>query len=589
MPTNKQKKEIETRAQKKQTALFVQQQKQVEKIFNEACQAAAAIGASVGTIPDGKQFTFDKANPAVKKRAEKMLNQLNTQLEAAIVNGIRSAWTLSNNKNNELTRVVLGKAIGKIGKEQERRYFSNNGKALEAFLQRKEKGMDLSQRVWQVTKDYQELIERGLELGIKTGNDAQTMARDLKAYLKQPDKLFRRVRDDNGDLQLSKRAAQYHPGQGVYRSSYKNALRLAITETNMAYRTADYERWQDMDFVIGIRIVLSNNHTTKDSKGKTVPLKDICDELQGTYPKTFKFTGWHPHCRCHVETILKSEDEIMADNRRILKGEEPKPNGKEVDKLPKQFTEWLENNQERIDKASALPYFLRDNQRVINPPKYGIVTGTKLGREAAKEAARLYEDMPAPTITQEQQNNISEIAKEMNIKVSPMTFLEANEGRSNINYHKGGEFTDNCQSCVVVHEARLRGLDITAIGYDSSKESASYQLGEHIEKAWINPKTGKTPNPTMLKGKNDNEVNAKLEKQTKAVGRYHIGVNNRNGSGHVITAERLKSGKIIYYDAQTGQFINIKEFVDIDYFEVLKVDKYIFDKSVLFSIAKVVD
>ena len=33
---------------------------------------------------------------------------------------------------------------------------------------------------------------------------------------------------------LSVKAAQaFHPGHGVYRSSYKNALRLAATETNM--------------------------------------------------------------------------------------------------------------------------------------------------------------------------------------------------------------------------------------------------------------------------------------------------------------------------------------------------------------------
>ena len=50
----------------------------------------------------------------------------------------------------------------------------------------------------------------------------------------------------------------YHPGQGVYRSSYKNARRLAVTETNMAYRTSDYLRWQQMEFVVGIRVVMSD-------------------------------------------------------------------------------------------------------------------------------------------------------------------------------------------------------------------------------------------------------------------------------------------------------------------------------------------
>ena len=107
------------------------------------------------------------------------------------------------------------------------------------------------------------------------------MARDLKQYLKHPDKLFRRVRDEHGILHFSKNAAAFHPGQGVYRSSYQNARRLAVTETNMAYRTADHERWQNQDFVVGIEIHLSGNHTCKGRDGKPHRFEDICDQLQG--------------------------------------------------------------------------------------------------------------------------------------------------------------------------------------------------------------------------------------------------------------------------------------------------------------------
>ncbi|MBR3455746.1 MAG: hypothetical protein IKH26_10515 [Bacteroidaceae bacterium] len=46
-------------------------------------------------------------------------------------------------------------------------------------------------------------------------------------------------------------------------SSYKNARRLAATECNTAYRTADHERWQQMDFVVGQEVHLSGNHTCK--------------------------------------------------------------------------------------------------------------------------------------------------------------------------------------------------------------------------------------------------------------------------------------------------------------------------------------
>jgi len=161
--------------------------------------------------------------------------------------------------------------------------------------------------------------------------------------------------------------AAYHPGQGVYRSSYKNARRLAATETNIAYRTADYERWQQLPFVVGIRVVLSNNH----------PEPDICDELsapvgstankgRGCYPKDFKFTGWHPHCHCHAESILKTEEEMAEDTRRILAGEEPATESSQtVDDVPQEFKDWIINNEPRIVKANRLPYFITDNEKLV--------------------------------------------------------------------------------------------------------------------------------------------------------------------------------------------------------------------------------
>lgn len=52
-----------------------------------------------------------------------------------------------------------------------------------------------------------------------------------------------------------------------------------------------------MPFVIGQYIALSNNHTCKGVEGV---FRDMCNDLKGEYPKSFVFTGWHPHCRCHV-------------------------------------------------------------------------------------------------------------------------------------------------------------------------------------------------------------------------------------------------------------------------------------------------
>lgn len=302
---------------KKHQRNIVAYELQVDKIFQSAAREAALIAASLGDFKPDRPFSFADY-PITRKRVEKLLSGLKKDLSAVIVNGVNTEWTLANNKNSELANQVFGDNVGKLSEEQYRRYYSTNDNARKAFLERKEAGLNLSDRVWRYTDQFKSEIEMGLDIGLRDGLSADELSRDLRKYLRYPDKLFRRVRDEHGNLVLSQAAKAFHPGQGVYRSSYKNARRLAATETNMAYRTADYERWQQLDFVVGIEIRLSNNHTLNG-----VPFEDICDDLKGRYPKDFKFTGWHPHCRCHAVAILKTEEEMAEDNERILQGGEP--------------------------------------------------------------------------------------------------------------------------------------------------------------------------------------------------------------------------------------------------------------------------
>jgi len=69
----------------------------------------------------------------------------------SIINAVRSSWTLSNNKNNELCNHVFGTKADQLSDAMRRRYYSNNDDALQAFLTRKSNGLGLSDRVWQYT------------------------------------------------------------------------------------------------------------------------------------------------------------------------------------------------------------------------------------------------------------------------------------------------------------------------------------------------------------------------------------------------------------------------------------------------------
>lgn len=201
------------------------------------------------------------------------------------------------------------------------------------YLNRKTNGLTLSKRVWNLSNGMIDQIEATLQLGILEGKAANSISTDLKKYLKEPDKLFRRVRDEQGKLKLSKNASSYHPGQGVYRSSFKNARRLAATEINKTYRNAQWETWQNLDFVVGQEIRRSNH----------VYDCDVCESLKGRYPKDFKFSGFHPHCRCIMISILATEEELL---KNLNSGVEIHSKN-EIKSFPDNFQKWVKENKQR--------------------------------------------------------------------------------------------------------------------------------------------------------------------------------------------------------------------------------------------------
>lgn len=360
-------------------------QTRVDRAFAKATEEAALIGASIhADLPDDKIFSFDDY-PKTREQVDAMLQELRESVEVTIANGVTQGWDLSNEKNDELTYRVFGGNADALTAAQKQRYFNNHSAALSAFIARKTNGLGLSDRVWNYSNSFKSEVEMALDLGIRSGQSAASMTRSLRNYLKYPDKLFRRVRDKHGLLRLSQAAKDFHPGRGVYRSSYKNARRLAATETNIAYRTADYLRWQQMDFVVGIEVLLSNNHTILLQPGETTDdptqlrkdgtpkanavrrLYDICDELKGRYPKDFKFTGWHPNCRCYAVSILKTFDEVAEGMEREARGEEPSSESvNTVHDTPEAFDKWVRDHADKIKSSKSVPYFIRDNQQRVD-------------------------------------------------------------------------------------------------------------------------------------------------------------------------------------------------------------------------------
>ena len=555
------------------TRYILRQDGTIGKIIDAALAKAVVEVERFGVPKDaGKDFFFADY-PGLSRRVDGILRSMSARITDTITTGIEWAWDLSNTKNDSLVWSVIN-SIGsaRVPYYAPATWMQKNLPALEAFEERRVGGMNLSDRVWKYSTSMKGDLELALDLGLGEGMSADRLSREVRMYLREPDRLYRRVRDEKGVLRLSKSASNYHPGPGVYRSSYKNAKRLAATETNMAYRSADFARYQELDFVLGIEIHLSNNHTCLGPDGKPHPFHDICDELAGRYPATFKFTGWHPLCRCYVTTILPTQDEMLAylagmrEDGLSTYGFKGK-----VTSMPPQFKEWVADNADRIERAKergTLPYFLRDNDWAWES-ELDEVKAASAGIDA-------------------------DIAKALGMKKGePMSFADADTGRENPYFEKGvnNGYSHNCQTCTVTHELRRRGFDIEAKPNNNGevwaylkKEGANFygrymkENGEVVQ--WYRD----WDKITKWKYENDFEKLSQarvlkfVEEKTAAVGRYEV-VNNwkRGNSGHVWIAERQKDGSLLFFDPQSSEsgLDMMKRYIKaskLDSFEVLRID-----------------
>lgn len=337
--------------EKKQIKNIAITQNEIKKIY-ERSVFEISITASKTKLKD-QPFSLN-IYPHLKNKVESTIGRMHKDIYNQIIESVEGSWGISNKKNDFIVDKRLADKVPTT-KAKQILYDPNLG-AYNSFITRKEKGMNLSERIWNLLEPFKSEMEQGLGMAINKGQAATKTATTMKQFLHEPDKLFRRVRGEDGKLRLSKAARNYHPGQGIYRSSYKNALRLTATENNIAYRTADFERWNKLPFVIGVRVKLSNNH----------PKYDICDPLAGLYPKDFKFTGWHPWCKCFAVPEMLSDAEYDKIEDQILAGEPVKvPDKLIVSQPPKEFTKYLSDNKKRIAGWSNKPYWVKDNKKYI--------------------------------------------------------------------------------------------------------------------------------------------------------------------------------------------------------------------------------
>ena len=327
----------------------------VQSLYDKATLAITRAAAR-GKIDPDTPFSFDMY-PSVQKEMQRITEQLAERVTVVIETGSKKQWLFACDKNDAFISSIMD--TSKVSKARLKKMQDRNLDALAAFQGRKVDGMNLSQRVWKYVGQFKDQLENALDVGLGEGRSADELSRDVRQNLRDPNRLFRRVRDKRGNLVLSKRAAAFHPGRGVYRSSYKNAMRLTRSEINMAYRESDWQRWQSLDFVVGFEIHRSNHEPLCEC--------DICEKLVGRYPKTFKFKGWHPQCMCYATPILMDEETFdeneLGDLKAALRGTTYKHQQAKnaVADVPDGFKAWVKDHTEAQKGWASTPYFIKDN------------------------------------------------------------------------------------------------------------------------------------------------------------------------------------------------------------------------------------
>lgn len=355
--------------------LFAQYNKRLGRLYSDYVKKLASLGYGEDVLEGDALFNFDNF-PELKARLDDIFANYFTDsvlcFKQGMTDGVALAFSQDTGELGGFS-VLSDKSIKALRNATATAFISSRLKT--------EKGLNLSQRIWnycqQTKSEFEMAMSNVIADGIKGGTSAEEIARNIKQYLNDPDRMYRRYhtvkvlkngkkkdvvtwrrrRVIDGKVRFAEEPLE-NVGAGVYRSSRMNALRVARTEINAAYLRGHNARWAKEPFVIGQWIHRSSQHK----------IEDICDELEGRYPKDFVFSNWHPQCLCTADPIMIEGEERKQFYDRLYAGEDMSnyvsPNN--IDDVPDNYRQYITGNEGKIIAAfknDKLAWHLADNKQ----------------------------------------------------------------------------------------------------------------------------------------------------------------------------------------------------------------------------------
>lgn len=369
-------KKLTSKQQKEQlNNLFAVYNKRLGRLYSDYVKKLTSLGYGEDVLEDDALFNFDNF-PQLKARLNDIFNDYYQNSLLCYKSGITDGVALAYNHDEMVIggySLLNNKAIRIARDTAAATFISNRLKT--------KNGLNLAQTVWnycqQTKSEFEMAMSNTIADGIKKGSSAEEIGKSIRRYLNEPDMMYRRYHtikvQKNGkkkDVVTWRRSRIIDGkvrfieeplekvGMGVYRSARKNALRVARTEINAAYHKARNERWQNEPFVIGQYIHVSPQHN----------IDDICNDLEGRYPKDYVWIPWHPQCICTSDPITIQGEEKKEFYKRLMAGEDMSNyvSPFAVLTMPEKYNQYIKDNSEAILKAGMrgkLAWHLQDNTK----------------------------------------------------------------------------------------------------------------------------------------------------------------------------------------------------------------------------------
>ena len=369
-------KKLTSKQQKEQlNNLFAAYSKRLDRLYSDYVKRLTSLGYGEDVLEDDALFNFDNF-PQLKARLNEIFNDYYQNSLLCYKSGITDGVALAYNHDEMVIgnySVLTDKAIRVARDTAAVTFISNRLKT--------KNGLNLAQIVWnycqQTKSEFEMAMSNTIADGIKEGSSAEEIGKSIRKYLNDPDMMYRRYhtikvqkngkkkdvvtwrrrRIIDGKVRFVEEPLE-KVGMGVYRSARKNALRVARTEINAAYHKARNERWQNEPFVIGQYIHVSPQHN----------IDDICNDLEGRYPKYFDWRSWHSNCMCTSDPITLQGEEKKEFYKRLAAGEDMSNyvGHFAVRDVPDYYKQYIKDHSEAIIKSykkGNLAWHLQDNKK----------------------------------------------------------------------------------------------------------------------------------------------------------------------------------------------------------------------------------